>query len=63
MEVKMDDDLQEILRKPTDAMIASGAASLGHPNIFMGGPSEQSKRTARRCWDAMVAEMLRETKR
>ena len=42
-------------REPTDEVIHHMAASLDHPSVFMGGPSERSKRAAAQAYRAMLA--------
>lgn len=44
--------------EPTDAMLHAGAMALDHPSLYMGGPSAQSKRNAKRCFEAMVLMAL-----
>ena len=39
----------------TDAMIHQGAMSHDHPSVFMGGPSMEGKRRAKRIYSAMLA--------
>ena len=40
----------------TPAAEATIAASLDHPSVYMGGPSQQNRRNARRLWDALTYE-------
>lgn len=44
------------IRNPSDEMVERCAAALDHPSLYMGGPSEQSKRKARACLAAAVGD-------
>jgi len=46
----------DLITNPSDEMVERCAAALDHPSLYMGGPSEQSKRKARACLTAAVGD-------
>lgn len=48
------DEWRLVPREPTPLMISIGASVLDGNNVFMGGPSQQSRKNIAKVWPAML---------
>jgi len=41
-------------REPSKAMVHAGGAAHDYPSVYMGGPSHNGRRVAKRVWETMI---------